>query len=272
MTYKLVCIDMDGTLLNKQFSIPEENIRALKEALDQGVHVALVTGRPSNIASYFKTFLGDQVSIIGTNGTYFKIGDIEFKKALTDEEMKAIYEIATKHNLTAHFKGYDTVISNHKLDENQGEKKVNASLPKENQMTFFDECSLEKALEYHQGNILKCLVFSDDLEAVAKAKEELKAIGNLEVVSSHTNNFEAMPLGTSKGFAVQQLCEILNVKQEEVICIGDNENDLSMITFAGLGIAMGNAPKEIQEQADYVTDTNVNCGVAKAIDRFILKK
>lgn len=272
MKYKLVCIDMDGTLLDKKFSIPEDNIRALKEAISKGVYIALVTGRPYNIASYFKKYLGESISVIGTNGTYFKIGDVEYKKSLNSEEIAVIYDLATKYHLTAHFKGYDMVISNQKIDEHQAEKKISATLPVENQMKFFEECSLQDALKCHQDHIMKCLMFSDDLEAVAKAKAELKQYKRLEVVSSHLNNFEAMPLGTSKGFAVKQLCEMLQVQPEEVICIGDNENDLSMIKFAGLGIAMGNAPEAIQTQADFVTDTNINCGVAKAIDRFVLNK
>lgn len=70
MKYKLICIDMDGTLLNNHFAIPDENIRALKEAMEKGVKIAFVTDRPFSIASYFKRFIGDDVIVVGTNGTY----------------------------------------------------------------------------------------------------------------------------------------------------------------------------------------------------------
>ncbi|MFU0825856.1 MAG: hypothetical protein ACFWTK_12930 [Clostridium sp.] len=79
-----------------------------------------------------------------------------------------------------------------------------------------------------------------------------------------------MKKGISKGNAVKILAEFYGLKREEVICIGDGENDLSMIKYAGLGIAMGNAPDYVKKEADYITETNDEDGVAKAIEKFIL--
>jgi hydroxymethylpyrimidine pyrophosphatase-like HAD family hydrolase len=76
--------------------------------------------------------------------------------------------------------------------------------------------------------------------------------------------------GVSKGRAVEILAAFYNIKREEIICIGDNENDISMIKYAGMGVAMGNSENFIKELANYVTDTNVNDGVAKAIEKLIL--
>ena len=75
----------------------------------------------------------------------------------------------------------------------------------------------------------------------------------------------------SKGNAIKSLLDKYNIKEEELVCIGDNENDISMIKLAGLGIAMGNAISEVKNIADYITDTNKRDGVAKAIEKFILK-
>ena len=74
----------------------------------------------------------------------------------------------------------------------------------------------------------------------------------------------------SKGNAVAYLADMLNITQEEVMCIGDSENDLSMINYAGIGVAMGNGLDMVKEAADFVTDTNDNSGVAKAINHFVL--
>jgi hypothetical protein len=90
------------------------------------------------------------------------------------------------------------------------------------------------------------------------------------VVSSYSNNFEVMSKGISKGNAVSILSDMLGIERENVMCIGDSENDLSMIKFAGLGVAMGNAAECIKENADYITDINNEDGVAKAIEKFIL--
>lgn len=93
----------------------------------------------------------------------------------------------------------------------------------------------------------------------------------MEIVSSWNDNFEVMRNGSTKGDAVRYLANYFGIDKEEVMCIGDSENDLSMIKYAGTGIAMGNASEDIKSVADYVTDTNVNDGVAKAINKFVLK-
>lgn len=79
---KLVCIDMDGTLLDHNFTIPMENIRVLKEAIKKGVEIALVSGRPYNIGKYFANIIGPEVHVIGTNGTYFKYRDVLYEKRI----------------------------------------------------------------------------------------------------------------------------------------------------------------------------------------------
>jgi len=83
-------------------------------------------------------------------------------------------------------------------------------------------------------------------------------------------NIEINAEGVCKGKGVEILGEKLGIKKEEIIAIGDNENDLTMIEYAGLGVAMGNATEEVKELADYITDTNNNSGVAKAINKFAL--
>jgi Cof subfamily protein (haloacid dehalogenase superfamily) len=91
----------------------------------------------------------------------------------------------------------------------------------------------------------------------------------VSIVSSFSNNIEIMNHGISKGNAVKILAAYYGIKKEEIICFGDAENDISMLEYAGLGIAMGNAEAYVKEKADYVTDTNDNDGVAKAIEKYI---
>ncbi|MDU3351757.1 MAG: HAD-IIB family hydrolase, partial [Clostridium sp.] len=91
------------------------------------------------------------------------------------------------------------------------------------------------------------------------------------VVSSGTDNFEVMVGTTSKGNAVAHLADTFNINPEEVMCIGDSENDISMLKFAGVSVAMGNGLQMVKDIADFVTDTNNNDGVAKAIEMFVFK-
>jgi Cof subfamily protein (haloacid dehalogenase superfamily) len=149
-------------------------------------------------------------------------------------------------------------------------EKANKDLPKDKQIDIRVVDNWEKTFEEYKNEILKCICIDDDIEKIKRAKEELLKYDDLEVVSSNYNNFEVMCKGVSKGRAVEILAGYYNIKKEEIICIGDNENDLSMIKYAGLGVAMGNGEKYVKDSADYVTSTNNEDGVAKVIEKFIL--
>ena len=106
-----------------------------------------------------------------------------------------------------------------------------------------------------------------------KVEEKLKQefAGSLSIMRSKPFFLEFMEEGISKGASLNSLIQQLGISREEVIAIGDSNNDLSMIEFAGLGVAMGNASEFIKAQADFVTDTNMNDGVAKVVEEFVLK-
>ncbi len=272
---KLVCIDMDGTLLDDNFSIPQENIEVLRRAVDEGIEIALVSGRPFNIARYFADLIHPKVRAIGTNGTYFRYNEIIYKKHLNREQIERIYEVAAKHDLVLHLKGHNKVISNTPIEEDHVYKKTNVVLKDEDRIQFVEGASRERALDAEKGDIYKALVFRMDKklkENLLQAKHELKQNEDLEVVSSHPCNFEVMTAGTSKAEAIRELSSYLGIMRNEVMCIGDNENDISMIQYGALGVAMGNGTEEIKAAAAYITDTNVNAGVAKAIRKFVLEK
>ncbi|MCC0639751.1 MULTISPECIES: Cof-type HAD-IIB family hydrolase [unclassified Clostridioides] len=269
MNYKLICTDMDGTLLGNGFEISEENIRALKEAMEKGIKIALVTGRPYNAMKYFTSVLGDNIYIISNNGTYFNLPGYEYKKILSKDALEKIYRIGEKYNLNRHFKGCKRIIANNEIGEEHPYRLVNNKNKEEDKIEIIENASCEILLERAEDEILKCIFFSENSESLRKAKEEFKSQEDLEVVSSGKINFEVMSKGTSKGIALKKFCEILGIDSKEVICIGDNENDISMIEFAGLGIAMGNATDEVKSKADFVTDTNINDGVAKALRKVL---
>ena len=125
-------------------------------------------------------------------------------------------------------------------------------------------------MKENKDNLLKFVGISISSKKIDRVKEVLRKIDNVEVVSSTKFNCEIMIKGSSKGEAVRIMAEKYKIKQEEVMCIGDNENDLSMLQYAGCAVAMGNGPKEVKEIADYITASNNNCGVAQAIEKFIL--
>jgi Cof subfamily protein (haloacid dehalogenase superfamily) len=133
---------------------------------------------------------------------------------------------------------------------------------------------LEKIIEENYQIILKVVIVSDmdEIGELKKLRNEIINMMDVEVVSSAENNIEIMSKGISKGNAVKILGDIYGISKDEIICIGDSENDISMIEYAGLGIAMANATDDLKAAADYVTDTNDNDGVAKAIEKIVFEK
>ena len=129
--------------------------------------------------------------------------------------------------------------------------------------------NLRKKIYRYKNDIVKCVVYSLNSSDIKKFKEELSKDGDLTICGDGKYSAEVTDYDVSKGEAVKFLSEYLKIDKSEVLCIGDNENDISMIKNSGAFVAMGNAVKIARKSADYVTDTNKNCGVAKAIKKFL---
>ena len=275
---KLICIDMDGTLLDNNHVISERNKEALRKAKDLGVTIAISTGRLFSSAKYYSELIGIDTAVLASNGAYIKTNykdDTVIETPLSKETVLEIYDIVKKYGLSANYNSWDTLIRENKIPETHTYNIMNKNLPEEKKVKFLiDEDNLPNTLKNFNGNILKSIVIEDghNKDNLWASKKELKETfgDKLHVVSSGTNNFEVISGTISKGIAVKYLAESLNLKPSEVMCIGDSENDLSMINYAGIGVAMGNGLDMVKEEADYVTDTNNNSGVAKAIERFVL--
>lgn len=272
--YKLICIDMDGTLLNSNHEVSEENKVALREATDKGVHIAITTGRVVKCASKYASILGINTPIISTNGAYIsEIGREEaiYNNPMTIEELDFYLDIAEKYGLMTYFSTSEGVVTNKPLPNDHSYVVMNSRLEEADRVEILVVDDYREAFRRLDGRILKGIsIDAENPEKVLKAKEEVSANKSLNVVTSWANNFEVMDSQSSKGDGVKKLAEFLNIKQEEVMCIGDSENDKSMLEYAGLGVAMGNATEEIKSISGYVTSDNNNSGVAKAIRKFVL--
>lgn len=275
---KLICIDMDGTLLNSKHEVSERNKEALRKARELGVNIAIATGRLFCSARYYSDLIGVDTAVIASNGAYIKTNYED--TALLENPMPKdvaikIYNIVKKHGLSVNFNSWDTLIREYPVPETHAYYVMNKLLPEEKKVKFIINAdNFVNALETFEGNILKGIVIEEkeNKEHLWAAKKELKEVfgDNLHVVSSGNNNFEIMMGSSSKGNAVAKLAKSLNLSPEEVMCIGDSENDLSMIQFAGTGVAMGNGLDLLKNAANYITDTNNDDGVAKAIENFVL--
>lgn len=274
MTYKLICLDMDGTLLNSNKKISDKTKNVIKKAHEKGVKIALSTGRVFISAKYYANILGISAPIIASNGAYIREKDknkVIYKSPIEEELCKSIINIAKNYEFHFYLNTCDTIISANPYPKGYTYLEMSNELPEDVKVNLQVNVNLEEEARNKNGEIVKAICISDNREMLQDARKKIEALGNLEIVSSLGDNFEIMNKNVSKGKAVKVLADFYGISQDEVICMGDGENDLSMIKYAGLGVVMGNAPDCIKKYADYITDTNDNDGVAKAIEEFVLK-
>lgn len=274
MAIKLICIDMDGTLLMDQQNISEENKKAIKEAISRGVHVAITTGRVYNCAKLYSDEIGLKTPIIASNGAFIggSNGETIYNNPLNANEIKGFLSLTKQYGLLSYLTGNFGIVSTTELPDNHIYKVLNKRLKDEEKIQFEVIDNIDNAFKLYPNQLLKGVcIEKNNISNLMKVKKELKKLNpELEIVSSWDDNFEIMKKGSSKGEAVAQLTKYFNLKRDEVMCIGDSENDLSMIEYAGIGVAMGNAIDIVKQSAQYVTLPNTESGVAKAIEKFVL--
>lgn len=272
MKYKLIAIDMDGTLLNSKHEVSDKNKEVIRKAIDNGVKVVVSTGRIFVSARYYARLLGTSTPIIACNGAYVK-GELNKENMLLDlpiknSDVKKIIEILENNN--AKYRFYDDKNFYTKKINNITEKymKWNEIQKEEDKINIILLKDFNKIINSNL-NVYKFVVMEEDDNKLRIIKETILNECEVEIVSSFRNSFDIMYKNVSKGNALKLLCSNFNINNDEVIAIGDNENDLSMIEYAGVGVAMGNGEEKVKLKADLVTDTNDNDGVAKIINKLL---
>ncbi|EFI83985.1 Phosphatase YidA [Listeria grayi] len=269
IVYKLVAIDIDGTLLNDAHEITTEVKQAIRKAKAMGVKVVLCTGRPLvGVAQYLSDLElreeGDYV--ITFNGALIQdtfTKEVISHLTLTKEDLEEIYQTSKDINLHMHFFDDKFIYT---PNRHVGKYTIveayltNSQLLIEDIENIPEDFLMSKAMFIDEGPTLEA--------GIAKLSDEFREKYNL--VRSASFYLEVLNKQASKGNAVKLLAETLGIKQSEVIAIGDHENDTTMIEYAGLGVAMGNAIPAIKELANHVTTTNNESGVAKVFEDFIL--
>lgn len=267
---KLLALDMDGTLLNEAKEIPEAHITAIHQAIQKGVKLVLCTGRPLfGVLPYFRQ-LGlenENEYVIVNNGCsthQSKDWSLVDWQELTASDIHYLYSLAEKSDVqfTLFDEEHYFVLGG----------KPNAIIERDAQYVFTSptEISLEEAVSgshrMFQGMFLGTKEETDAFEA-SYAQELCERFSG---VRSQPVIYEAMPLGTTKASALERLAKLLDIDSSEIMAIGDANNDIEMLQFAGLGVAMGNASDQVKALADAVTTSNEEEGVARAIEQYIL--
>ena len=262
--YKIIFIDIDGTLRNDEKEITEKTKEAIYKAREKGIYVVICSGRPGKyVEDVSKKALASSY-VIGCNGG--EIYDYKEEKtiyinAFENEEAVALWHMAGRYDVQA------IMISNGKRIVRK-QTDDNTDIP------------LEEPIENFVINnpITQCVFSSLELENIKYIKEEIDVMKDIEIVNlSKCLVNDKLPKekpfflditckGTSKGNAIKKLCEYLKIDLKDSVAIGDSYNDITMFEAVGHSVAMGNAPEDIKKMVDEVTDTNNEDGVAKFIE------
>lgn len=273
MDVKLIAIDMDGTLLNSKNTISLRTKEAIERASDLGVKIVLATGRLLRSAINYSDILGLEKPIIASNGAVIidENRNKVYESSLDMNIVDQIMNIGEKNKIYYHFYDEDSFYANIYVDEVMKFYNTEDNISEENKVNFNIFEDRQEIIDNKDLNIYKFLFLDEDRYKLNLLRKELTDIEEINVCSSWNNNIEVMGKEVSKGRSLEKLCDDLNISSEEVISIGDNENDIPMLNYAGMGVAMGNAEKEVKDIADIITLNNDEDGVAEIIEKYVLK-
>jgi Cof subfamily protein (haloacid dehalogenase superfamily) len=278
---KCIASDMDGTLINSQHVISQENANAIRAAKEHGVEVVIATGRSYEEAKYLLEEAGIECPIICVNGAEIRSAEGEklASTSLTASQVQQIIKVLKEHDIYfevytsdgTYSTDYDKAIStimdifmsaNSQFNSEQIVKKAKERFEK-GQVHLIE--SYESLWKKPDVSFYKILAFTLDEHKLAGARKTLAELHGVAVSSSGKENIEITHEEAQKGIALEKFVIERGIGLHETMAIGDNYNDLSMFKIVGRAVAMGNAPDEIKKYCHVVTDTNDQNGVAKAI-------
>lgn len=266
--YKAVFIDLDGTLLRSDHSISDASRETIHKLLKRGFLVVPVSARPLHgILPLTNDVTGNAMPVISLNGSFiYHNNEIIHQVVMALQDVIHVYDKLKDEDLSIMYYSqqdwFTTRLSSLVIHEQEITPVKITVQP------------FATTLGYWQSENTgpnKILV-AGDIEQIRATEISLsEQYGKqLNIYQSQPRYLEVMDGKASKTSGIQFLLSRFGILPEEIIAIGDNFNDKGMIEFAGMGIAMGNAPEEIKKAADFVTDTNDNDGVANALNRFFI--
>ena len=263
---KALVLDIDGTLTNSKKEITPATRQAIQRLMEQGQKVILATGRPTPGMVKFEKELelekygGYLLSFNGAKIVDCYRGEIIYQRLLPLILLPGMYRFAKDNGCGLITYLGDQVISAFPADKYvELEARINGLPVKE----------VENFPEFVDFDVNKCLMTAEPEKAEHLEKELRDRYGDrADVYRSESYFIEIVPKGVNKAASLDKILPVLGVTREDTVCCGDGFNDISMIEYAGVGVAMGNAQQAVKEAADYVTATNDEDGLVQVIKRF----
>lgn len=274
---KLFISDFDGTLLDDMHMLSDETKQAIHDLRESGVSFMPASGRDYTAIQQIMQPIGVKVKCIALNGGEFfdNDGKVLISYKLPKEKTLQVHEIIDKYDVIT-----DYYLENDRVTLVQDNVKAtyldyymrSANKPMKDILHLFNELDFDNVLvsvkdinRVAEVGVVKIESQFADLDERKRCLEELKSIDGIAVTSSYGSNVEILSAQSTKGDMAESVCELYGYKKEEIVVIGDNYNDMSMITKFPNSYAMGNAVGEVKEAAKYQADTNRNHGVAKVM-------
>ena len=265
--YRLIALDLDGTVLTSNVDILPSTVEAVAYARSKGVKVIVCTGRIVGEAAVFSKEIGASSLLISAGGA--AISDVRTARNVKEWAMPwdigaRVVEAVQNRPVTVmiyvgdrlYLNPYsDEILCNTKRTEGFWASKV--VLP-----------DVAAAIREHRFPVSKVFARGDQ-KILAEALSEINQLPGIHITRSAENNFEVMPEGVNKGLSLRELTHVMGISMDDVMAIGDSDNDSDMLKIVGMPVVMGNGDEAVKQLAKYVTDTNDNDGVAKAIYEFI---
>ncbi|MHB1652401.1 MAG: Cof-type HAD-IIB family hydrolase [Desulfitobacteriaceae bacterium] len=266
MAIRLIAMDLDDTLLRNDLTISPRVVRAIRQARERGIVTTIATGRtPASMRQYAEQ-LGIDVPVITFHGALIQqvlSGEVLFRRVVASPLAHEIVKGLLKNGVHVQLYIRDRVLVQEESKWSEEYGRMSGVL--------IEQAELLDVLAQEKLGAEKILLIGEeqDLDLLAPSLQERYGHG-VHLTKSKPHFLEMIDSSVNKGVALEALAKRYGIAQEEVMAMGDSYNDLEMIRYAGLGVAMGNARSEVREVADIVTSTNEEDGVAEAIERYVL--
>lgn len=269
MDIKVLALDLDGTLTNSEKKISKKTKEVLERAMKQGVNVVLASGRPTmGILPLAKELNMKEYGgyILAYNGAMMidcKNGKVVYENVLPMDCIDTLCKVA---------KQYKVAILSYRGNEVITEDDTDPYVLKECFINKTKAHKVENLANAITTPVAKCLIVGEH-EKLLPVKQYLEGVfqGQLNIFFSEPYFLEIMPLGVEKSSSLSRLLKLLKTNRSHLMACGDGLNDITMLEYAGLGVAMENGCKEAKEKADVITKSNDEDGVAIAVEKYILE-
>jgi Cof subfamily protein (haloacid dehalogenase superfamily) len=264
--FKMVCLDIDGTLLNSNHEITEKVKSTINiVANDKKIPVILVSARMPKGIKFLQKELGIEAPIICYSGALIldKDNDVLAREFIDVSDLEEIHKLTRKNNIhMSLYKDDEWYIEELDYWAKQ-ESEITNIIPN---TTKFEVLIEQWRREGAGPSKILCMSNPEEINFL---KENIYGI-DLNIYPSKPTYLEIMPIKASKTSAINCLQKKFSIDKSEIIAMGDNYNDIDMLEYAGVGVAMGNAPEEVKRHVNDVTLTNDEDGVAEALIKYVI--